>query len=72
MGADGLDGEETSFGLERRHERIGDLHEVASLLLHGLDELGLYEAAAHVTLAISWIRTEHPQLINSKATPLQA
>jgi hypothetical protein len=40
-----LDGE--TRGVSKRHDRLEDLHEIASMLLEGLDELGLHEAAAY-------------------------
>ena len=55
-----LDGEQR--GIAKRHERLADLHEVASMLLEGLDELGLLEAAAYVSLARRRIRDQHPIL----------
>lgn len=59
-GNGGLDGE--TRGVLKRNERLQDLHEVASMLLEGLDELGLHEAAAYVSLARRRIRDQHPIL----------
>ncbi len=60
MGHEELDGADA--GVVKRNERLADLHEVASMLLEGLDELGLHEAAAYVSLARRRIREQHPIL----------
>jgi hypothetical protein len=43
-------------------EELERLYEQALVLLDGLDELGLYQAGAHLSLAIEAIRRRHPAL----------
>ena len=60
--AEDIDGGTPAPGVARRYERIADLYEVSSLLLDGLDELGLHQASAHVSLAQRLIAKQHPEL----------
>ena len=46
----------------RRQDRLKELHGLASVLMIGLDELGLHEAAAYVSLARRRIADQHPTL----------
>ena len=47
---------------EQCWEEIGRLYVQALDLLDGLDRLGLYQAGAHVSLAIETMRRQHPLL----------
>ena len=60
--ANDIDGAAAGPGAARRYERIGDLYEVASMLLEGLDELGIHDAAAYVSMAQRRIQERHPVL----------
>lgn len=40
--------------------RLMDLHRTADKLLAGLDELGLHQAGAYVSMAIDAMRQAHP------------
>ena len=66
--ADGTELDRDEWGVAKRYERIADLHEVAIILSEGLDELGLHEAAAYVSLARRRIRISIPFSLCSRST----
>ena len=47
---------------EEKWEELERLYGQALDLLEGLDRLGLYQAGAHLSLAIEVIRRQHPLL----------
>jgi hypothetical protein len=47
---------------EARWRRLASLYDDAAALLAGLDELGLHEAGAHLTMAMHALREAHPDL----------
>jgi hypothetical protein len=48
--------------LDPRWEELSQLYQQAQELLDGLDRLGLYQAGAHLSMAIETIRLSHPHL----------
>ena len=47
---------------EKRWAELQNLHEEGMELLARLDQLGLYEAGAYVSMMIDVIRRQHPDL----------
>jgi hypothetical protein len=48
--------------LEESWDEIGRLYRQAQDVLAGLDRLGLYQAGAHLSMALEAMRQRHPQL----------
>ena len=48
--------------LEEGWDELKELYETANKLLEGLDRLGLYQAGAHLSMAIEIMRQRHPSL----------
>ena len=48
--------------LQQAWDELGDLYRTASELLEALDRLGLYQAGAHLSMAIEAMRQRHPHL----------
>lgn len=49
-------------GFGEHWDRLADLHRSADALLEGLDELGLHQAAAYLSMAIDAMRQVRPDL----------
>ena len=48
--------------LQQSWDELGELHRQACELLERLDRLGLYQAGAHLSMAIEAMRQRHPHL----------
>ena len=48
--------------LQQNWDELGELHRKARELLDALDQLGLYQAGAHLSMAIEAMRQRHPHL----------
>ena len=49
-----------------RGEALLLLYDQCGILLHGLDELGLHQAAAHVSMALEVMRRSFPDLVRDE------
>lgn len=48
--------------LQQDWDELGELYQQAVAVLEGLDRLGLYQAGAHLSMAIEAMRQRHPHL----------
>ena len=48
--------------LQQDWDELGELYRQALAVLEGLDRLGLYQAGAHLSMAIEAMRQRHPHL----------
>lgn len=51
--------------LAEHWDRLADLQRKAQTMLAGLDELGLHQAAAYVSMALDIMRRERPDLLTT-------
>lgn len=55
--------------LKERWDELEQLYEQATEMLAGLDRLGLYQAGAHLSMAIEAMRQHHPRLSSARDIP---
>ena len=48
--------------MQQDWDELGELYRQALAVLEGLDRLGLYQAGAHLSMAIEAMRQRHPHL----------
>ena len=63
---DGMAKEKQNPETKERGDSVLRLHEQCSELLAGLDELGLHQAGAHVSMALDVMRRSFPHLASDE------